>query len=449
MWTRALAAIACGFVVLLTTVWPGDVPWGGDDVMLIANARAANAHHQLAAAGLGGSFNVPYGPLPTQFYQGLLLVTGDLPTVVRLRAGLTAGATATALLWLTASLGWSPWLAVLPLLSPFFWFYTRLLWDNTFALPVGATLLAGYADHLRRSSRAGLLVAVGCAAALPLIHPMTLPLAAAVAGHAVIFRRWSIARHWLGVTTTVVAVVAPSGRYLSELARRGLPPSPAVTYEPDADGYARMHAATAAAYPLLAGRLLSGYRFFDARGPERGWETTAVGTAARAASAVGFPLVVLGMAVAIVHQSRAVSARTGGGTPPSVSRAADTDLTTDDLRARHGPTSTSARPGRHDPALSIGTVSAAALALQSVLDAALRVAPFPHYFCGTWAAAVVCLWVGLRTIGRPGVVVGAAYAASLVVATTAFAVDIHRGRPPFIWHMPTLADHLRGSRVPD
>ena len=143
MRTWALPTIACGLVVLLTTVWPGDVPWGGDDAMLIGNARRANAEHRLADAGLGGSFNVPYGPLPTQLYQGLLLVTDDLPTVVRLRAALAAGVTAAALLWLTASLGWSPWLAVLPLLSPFFWFYSRLLWDNTFALPVGAVRLAG------------------------------------------------------------------------------------------------------------------------------------------------------------------------------------------------------------------------------------------------------------------------------------------------------------------
>ena len=410
--------LVCAAVVIATMLWPADVPWGGDDRTLIALAAGGNATHHLVTAGLGGSFGVPYGPLPTQVYQGLLCVSHDLPTVVRLRAGLVVGTTAIALLWLTASLGWSPWLAVLPLLSPFTWFYGRLLWDNTFALPVESLLAAGYAAHL--AGRRGLTVAMAAAAALPLIHPMTLPLVAAFAGHA-LWRLWpAVLRRWPSLVVIGVLVIVTGGPYL--LALTDAHPRRAAT-GPSPDGYDPLPRPAAFAYPLLAGRLLSGYRFFDARGPEHGWETTPLGTAARDASAVAFPLVWLGVIVIGCTCLRRPAA--GLLQQPWTDPIEQTG-------------SLKRRLPRIGPPPTVAVLCLVTLALQSLIDGLLRVAPYPHYFCGTWVAAVVLLWSGLRTLGRWALPIGIAYGLSLAIATAAFAVDIHRNHGGPVWHGPTL-----------
>ena len=416
MKTAILPTTACLVVVVAMALWPADVPWGGDDVTLMHAAARFNGAHRPADVGLTGTFGVPYGPVPTQVYQLLLLATHDLPTVVQLRAGLTASVSAIALLWLAKSLGWSLWLAPLAMLSPFFWFYTRLLWDNTFAIPIGATLVAAYAAHLRGGR--GLTVAVAAAVVLPLIHPMTLPLVVPFAAHAMWFHRPALARRWKSLAVVAAVVAVSSGPYLVRAI--GRLPSPPTTASND--GYAPLSRPAAFAYPLLAGRLLSGFNFFDNRGPERGWETTVIGTVARTASAVAFPLVWVGVVVAVRRVSQPPAS--AGGIPRPKGRGYDPS-----------------------PAETIPTLCLVALAVQSLMDCAMRVSPYPHYFCGTWAAAVVCLWAGLRTLGRWAVPVGIAYATALVVSTASFAVDVHRGHGGTVWHGPTLGAQQKAPGV--
>src|SRR5258708_7545151 len=120
--SRVAAVLGCGAIVIALMIWPSDAPWGGGDAQLIKLALQAHREHRLSEAGLGGSFGYPYGPIPLQIYQALLLFTHYLPTLVQIHAALIASMTATALLWLTRTLRWSPWLAAMAMLSPFFWF---------------------------------------------------------------------------------------------------------------------------------------------------------------------------------------------------------------------------------------------------------------------------------------------------------------------------------------
>ena len=87
-------------VCLLPAIWPGDAPWTNDEPHLLAAALDANSAHRPAAMGLYGSYGVPYGPLPTQIYQVLLLVTHNPVWLVGIRGVLTMSVTALALLWL-------------------------------------------------------------------------------------------------------------------------------------------------------------------------------------------------------------------------------------------------------------------------------------------------------------------------------------------------------------
>ena len=82
-----------------------------------------------------------------------MAVSRDLVVVAVLHTLLMSAATAGALWWLSRSLRLWVWFAPLPLLSPYFWFYARVLWDNPFLIPLGA-LAHG---RICRASRVGII----------------------------------------------------------------------------------------------------------------------------------------------------------------------------------------------------------------------------------------------------------------------------------------------------
>src|SRR3954464_6494029 len=94
--------------VVPAVLWVGDISWMQDEPRLLAKAWHANSRHTIETHGLNGNFGVPYGPLPTQIYQVLLLITHDPIKIAAIRAGLCAGITAIGLLWLARSLRLNP-----------------------------------------------------------------------------------------------------------------------------------------------------------------------------------------------------------------------------------------------------------------------------------------------------------------------------------------------------
>src|SRR5688572_556206 len=182
-WTAA-AVVTLLAALVPAVIWPGDTPWMNDEPAQIAKAFHANQARTLEHRGLKGSLGIHYGPLPTQIYQALLLLTHDPVKLVVLRAALCSGATALALLWLSRTLRLNPWFAACVVLAPFVWLWTRQLWDASFAIPIGAIALAAYASFLHTRSRWPLFLALLCALALPVIHFQDLPLAAVILGHA-------------------------------------------------------------------------------------------------------------------------------------------------------------------------------------------------------------------------------------------------------------------------
>jgi hypothetical protein len=404
------AAVACTIITLGLMVWPGDAPWGGDDVVLISTAITANQQHRLVEAGLGGSFGYPYGPLPENIYQLLAIASHDPIVLVRLHAGLFAAATSAALLMLSCGMGLTPWLAPMMMLGPFFWFYDRLLWDNTFAIPIGTLMLAAYGLFLRGQSRWAFLTAMGCAIALPLVHPMTLPLVLPVLGHSVWFHRSAFVRHWIGWVTVAGVGGFISWHYALRVARQ-LRDSPALL-PPRSDALRFIQGLE---YPLFSGRLFSAFGFIDARGPEHGLESTALGIVARDVSAVAFPLLGLGLIVTVVKLFH----RAGGSRPGMT-------------------------PDRAGPALHLTRIALVALILQALMDAALHISPYPQYYCGTWPAAVLLIWLGVQSI-RPKnvrITIGVVYALSLLLSTVLFAIDIHRQHGGAVWYGPSIGSQL-------
>ncbi len=396
--------MACALFAVVVTLWPGDAPWGGDDVMFVGEAIHSNQQGSLMAVGFVGSVGYPYGPVAVQVYQAIVAVSPDIYWVVRIHAFLFVATTSVALLWLAAELRVSAWWVLLVMAGPFFWFYTRLLWDNSMGIPLGTLFLASWASVLRRPSRFAFLVSVACGAFMPFIHPMTLPLVGAVLLHALCFHRKLFKLHWIGVALVGVCLWFSCIEYVLTVAfMLADKASPEVVAKP----LGALTPLKAVLFPLLGGRLLSAYYFFDERGPEHGLETTTIGHLCRNLTAIAFGLVWLGIWKAIVNtwQRRKLAA---------------------------------------SPERSIIVICLVALGLQMLLDGVMRVAPFPHYFNGTWVIFVVFLWLGLKAI-RPvwlSNVVAASLGICLAISTVFFAIDIHRQRGGPVWYKRSMEAQL-------
>lgn len=395
----ALLIAAC----LGTVIWPGDVPFINDEAQLITRALDANAAHRLAPIGLLGTYGLQYGPLPVWVYQGFLAITHALVMISFLHTAMIAAATAAALWWLARSLRLCLWFAAIPLLSPYFWEYARMLWDNTHLIPLGAIAVAGYAAHLGTGSRVGLRLTLACLIGLLLVHLMALALVIPLVAH-MLFVRWRQVRaDWmaLGAILTVALVLAwPDWTYLVGTWQDAGSPTA---------GHPRGWW-----FPLTGGRLLGADRLSYLFG--------ATATAAPGLSTVAmisrishaFVLGGIGLAMANLWMARA---------RPWTAR--------DHLIA----------------------IALAALACQTLFDGLTGKFHHPHYHNGTWIAFVILSWTAVDWAARQGPLVRhaviaatAVLAAALISSVVMLAMRLHSNGGTRDTYGPTLANQLEVAR---
>jgi hypothetical protein len=391
--------------------WPGDVSWINDEPRLIAAAWHANAAHTLAVGGLYGNFGIRYGPLATQIYQALLLITHDPVTLAVLRSLLCAGVTAFSLLWLARTLRLSPWFGVAACLAPQVWQFQRVVWDASFAIPLGSLALAAYAAFHESRRERDLLVALGATLVLPFIHPQDLPLFVAIAGALGWGARRELRLHWKGVVLVLGAVLALNGVYVVEslwgLAHR-LGGAVAAGYPA---GVAHGQAALA---PFLGGNLLSDYKFTGAVTTSEAAFSFA--TMAGWLSRIVYPL---GWAGIGLTAWRAFAAR----------RTATAEA---GVETRAG----------------VERIILTTLALQAVLFGVMRVPAEPQYFFGSFVVQALLPWLAVEAL-RPrvfGICLTAVYGGAVCFVTFYGMISIHRHgyatQPPLI----TLANQVEVAR---
>jgi hypothetical protein len=359
---HAAPAVLLVLIVCLTAVRPGDGPWIDDepkmmDLALANNARPCPRHYYgislpftPAPFGLKGTRGVKYGPFPIWIDQALLAFTKNVVLMAGIRALVTSGITAIALYWLGRTLEFSPWLAVVTMLSPWLWFYSRQLWDNSLCIPASALMLAAYGDFLRSSRARSLRLAVLCAVALVLTHFMALAIVVPVAMHAVFHfsKIWKF--KWSVLLILAIAGFA-SRPYWADLVahhHRDVPGGTSAW-----KGYF---------YPLLGAHHLSAMGLGNLLGEE--WPSQLAAPfrclyrSVKWISAVAYPLCWAGIVLALVPAWRAIS---------------------------RGQSATAKE--------ELFLILLAIFAAQSALDGYEHVYEGPHYFNSTWIvyAVFVCL----------------------------------------------------------
>jgi hypothetical protein len=415
-WTAAVVTMLAAIVPAV--LWVGDIGWIQDEPRLIPKAYHANARHGIETHGLNGNFGVPYGPLPTQIYQVMLLITHDPVTLAGIRSGLCAGVTAFGLLWLGRSLRLNPWFATAIVLAPYVWNFHRFLWDASFAIPLGTLALAAYASFLVTRSRRSLFTTIASTIAIVFIHPQDLPVALPIAGHLLWRHRPSMARHYIGIALILGITFALNASYFRKaydaVAWRLTQEKKEISYPG-----ARFTRAESLFVPLLGGSILGGSRF--ALNDSQLRVDPALLRIVRIGSSIAYPLIWLGIVSAVVWVlKRNVPPRADGP----------------------GPGSYFVRP-------VIFGIALTGLVLQMLLYGVLRMPGEPQYFFGTFVLHVLFAWIAVDTLARirlQWLAIGV-YGSSVAFITIASLVKIHQhGYDRNVLPRPSLANQAQVAR---
>jgi len=388
-------------IIAATALRPGDAAWFFDLPRLMDFALRFNSTPSRVLRislpftpspyALAGTRRTRYGPFPVWVDQVFLAFTRDPITMTCIRAVIFSTLTAIGLLWLSRVMRVTPWLAVIAMLSPWMWYYSRELGDNGWNIPFTAISLAAYGSFLNRPRAWPICLIVVCATFGLMSHLMSAALFFPLALHLLIFEtRWFWKIKWplLAVTALMVIVAWPYIHYLLH---------PHGGKNPE-----ELSAWRGWIFPLLGAQHITagdmGYILQETWRKIHPAPLRYVWLIARFVTFIGFIACWIGMVLAIPLGRRALR------------RVAD------------------AGPVGH-----LCLIAWATFICQTLLYGIKRVYEHPHYQSGTWIVYVLFAWLALDTVPRRlgnrnmiSRLILPVYASSLLVVTLLLAYQIHR-----------------------
>lgn len=347
--------------------FPGDVSFIADEPLIIERALNGLESGTAATTGLQGTRGAAYGPAPTWFYQGMLLLTSDLRVVAVVKILLVSLLTGGGLLLLGRSVPrFAVPLAAFAFLSPYLWFYSRDLWDNSFSIPFTTMVVATYAAF-HSSGRTRWLMGTAVFAVLSLMtHLMTTPLVGAVLLHLLLSqRRRLVADRRFAATVAAIglASILAMVPYLRSVSAGS---ATALLWSPS---------------PRALLFALDGFRVFTLRGFDYVIGDWGAG----------------GLAPALVAVS-CLSYLVGGWGALLLNRILrDGDAWDATAPPEEAPDS---RAGAGDASGAVAGVVALTLVLFVIVANGKRLVEHPHYYSGVWIAFFVLWWWGMSDLGR-------------------------------------------------
>jgi hypothetical protein len=214
---RAIVFTLLALLMALQLVRPGDGAFINDEPNLIGKALAANRAGHLAPHGLLGSLGVEYSPLCAWFYQLVLLVTSNALAITLIKTAIVWSCVWLALWSITRRVALTPWPLLLIPLSPFLWFYQRLLWDNVFLIPISAAMVATTLAFSSRPSAVRLAALTALAVLAFHVHVLATVPIVACALTVIVFRSAWLRAHVFTAVGIAAAALAVSAPYLRTL----------------------------------------------------------------------------------------------------------------------------------------------------------------------------------------------------------------------------------------
>jgi hypothetical protein len=409
---RCVFALSLVFAASLTLWWPGDAPFINDEPRLFLLAHEANQHHHLAQCGLIGTVGLSYGPLPVWFYQIVSAVTSSPAGWVIIRSAFMLCMIISGLFLLSRALNLWTWFIPVVLVSPYIWFYSRHLWDNSFLLPLSALAVGAYACFLKKKSPVFLFLTIVMTLSMPLVHLMALPLSITLAVHMVLCARKELWHLRIPLLGFLVVITIMHGPYISAFITF------ISSYHP--------HSAHQSTDQWLGWLFpFSGGRFLSACGLEYFFGTNWFGhhalfTVLRNCTGVMYVIPLIGIYIAGKEVYREMLLLSG---------------TMRLTGARH---TTSART-------HVALIALIVFILQIIMCGATRSWFHPHYYNGQWIITVFFAWIVVDRIakGLYGKVLAAAY--GIVCASLLIIIMnlVHvRGGSRGISYGPTISNQL-------
>jgi hypothetical protein len=211
-----LVALVLGSVRFL---WPGDVPFRLDEALVVRMAAKDNEKAVLAVHGLATPRSTS-GPVPVWIYQAVLASHASFYTLWWIKVSIFTAALFYAGLRLLRSLPFlRPETLILLGLSPYVWFYSRDLWDNSWEIALSAVALPSYLGFCCRPNRRDMLLTLVALTLGLLTHLMMVAPLLGITVHFVLFHRAWGRRHAGFLLLVGAACGAVAWPYLGYLLR--------------------------------------------------------------------------------------------------------------------------------------------------------------------------------------------------------------------------------------
>lgn len=237
---------------LFRLIWIGDATFINDEAELLNRALDANENGDLFTLGLQGTKGAKYGPVPIYFYRFLLSFSHNIFAISIIKLFLVTAMTTWSVTSIWKTMGIK---SILPVIfvfaSPYLWFYSRNLWDNSLNIPLIAFTFAHGIRYLKEQKLCSFTIAIFGMNLAVQIHLMAIPAILGL-GITLVVINW---KHLLDHLKTVSLVIIingllffPYAKYLLSAKGAGSP-SPILSLKQPL------------MFPFLGGRILSIYKF--------------------------------------------------------------------------------------------------------------------------------------------------------------------------------------------
>lgn len=176
--------------VFLRFIFIGDINFLGDEPELLRLALMVKEKGIWPNHGLMGTKGFHYGPLALWFYMSLLALSQNIFVILFLKILITSSLELWGLVRMRRLFpDWPPICFLIPLMSPYFWIYSRMLWDNPFNIPLTLLLFTFVVSFCRQPGFWSLVGLSILGVACTMVHLMSLPFVITSAVVVCVFQR--------------------------------------------------------------------------------------------------------------------------------------------------------------------------------------------------------------------------------------------------------------------